>query len=103
MYLLATEGWVANMIDTGGFTVVGFSFVGVVLTAFIIAAIFGLNDLHRFGCKGAPWLVALWHAAIFSAFGYWRFGGLGMLPGLACIWSFERGRLQWERSGQIVV
>jgi hypothetical protein len=97
MNLLATEGWVANMIESGGFTTVGSTFVCIVLAAILLACFCALNDLRRFGRIAAPWWIALAYAALFSAFGYWIFGLPGTLPGLFCVWAFQRGRRKSAR------
>jgi hypothetical protein len=58
------------------------------------AASCALWDLNRFARKRAPWVVALSYGALFSAFGYWIFSLPGALPGLFCVWAFERGRVR---------
>jgi hypothetical protein len=65
---------------------------------FFVGAILALWDLNRFGRKHAPWWVALAYAALFSAFGFWQFKLPGTLPGLLCVWAFQLGRIQANRS-----
>jgi hypothetical protein len=98
MYLLAsTEGWVANMIDSGGFKAVGSGFVFVVLLAILLASACALNGFRRFGRNNAPWWVAIAYTALFTGFGYWMFKLPGAVPGLFCVWAFQRGRIHSAR------
>jgi hypothetical protein len=66
----------------------------VILGIAVAAAIFGLLDLKRFGRSGAPWGVAIFYGTLFSAVATWLWGIGGILPGLACILAFARGRNQ---------
>jgi len=97
MNFLATEVWVANMIESGDFATVGSTLVCVVLAAILFASFCALNDLRSFGRTAAPWWIALAYGALFSAFGFWIFDLPGTLPGLFRVWAFQRGRCESAR------
>src|SRR5436190_3673575 len=91
VYMLASE---VSFFDSMGVAILT---VSLMLAIAATAVIFGLLDLKRFGRKGAPWSVAISYASLFSTVGTWRYGLVGLLPGLVCILAFARGRSELRR------